>query len=149
MNAALALVERQSLVRQRLRRGLADSPQVAAVISKDQEVIAVPDVLATAKPIHHDVVDAVKKHIGKELAGEVSDGNAPSACGYGEEVIARIPLLYWFLGIAGINDSVQNGKHRFVGHDAPKLTLENLVVNAGEELLHISLEHKAAAGHEH
>ncbi len=148
VNASLALVERESLVRQGVHCGLADCPQVAAVIPKDEEVIAVPDVLATAKPIHDDVVKAVKKDIGKELTGEVPDGNPVPPLDWCQEVITWKPLADGFLGIAGIDDSVQNGEHRLVGHHAPKLLLEGLMVDGWEELLHVPLEHKFPAGHE-
>lgn len=148
VDAALALVQAESLPFKQGRCLVTQRPQPLRIVSENEEIVAVPHVLTPAQPIHDRMIKAIKEHIGQELAGEVADGDPPAPVGHGEKVIARKPLLHRFLWIAPINDLVQQPEYPLIGDDSAHLGLEERMVDAREKLRHIALEHESTTSHQ-
>jgi len=148
VDAALALMQAESLLFKQGQGLVTQRPQRVRVVSEDEEVVAVPDVLTPAESIHDRVVEAIKEHIGQELAGEVADGDSPAPVGHGKQVITGEPLLHGLLGIAPVDHVVHHAEQPLIGDDSAHLGLEERMVDAWEELHHIALEHEPPTSHQ-
>lgn len=148
MHPPLVWMKAKTLPAKQFRSAHPQLPQFTRVVTKNQEVVAIPDVLPPAEAVHDRMIEAIEKNIRQELAGEVADGNSPAAHRHREEVIAWEPLLDWFLWIAAIDDPVHHAKERHICHDPTNFTLQDLMVDARKELHHITLENESPSHHQ-
>ena len=127
----------------------ANFPQVRAIVTKDQKVVAVADVIPAAHLIHDRVVEAIEQHIGKKLTRQVADGQPSPPLREREKIIALVPLLHRLLRIAAIDDQIKGAQQSLVGNHSSNLTLQYLVVDAWEKLDHIAFQNIFASSGEY
>jgi hypothetical protein len=116
--------------------------QLRAIVTEDDEVVAVPNVRRAAKAFLHEVVQRVQVDIREELARQVPDWQPPRAR-RGKQVVARevrhvvLPAEHFLAALQDPSDQVQ---HPAIGDDAGHQAEQHLVVDARKVLHNVRLE---------
>jgi len=68
-------------------------PQLGAILSEKEEIVHVADVAAHLEIVLHEMVERIKVNVGKKLACQVADRQAPCPLAHREEIAAGFPDL--------------------------------------------------------
>ena len=148
MHAALARMKpKPQIIKYAFDLG-ANFPQVRVIVTKDQKVVAVADVIPASHLIHNRVVEAIEQHIGKKLTRQVADGQPSPPLREREKIIALVPLLHWLLRIAAIDDLIEHPQERLIADRSAHLALHDRMIDAGKELDDIAAQHEGACARE-
>ena len=113
------------------------------VVVTDDEVVAVAEVPADAEAGREPVVERVEVPVGEPLAGQVADGQPAAALERREQRVAGEVCDSRFLVVRPVHEAIQQGEERWVFQEPAEAGLEDIVVEAGEELPHVQLQGEA------
>ncbi len=83
--------------------------ELEPAIGEQGEVINVTNIRRT-EYFFDKMIETIKIHVGKELTGQVADGQSASPQKGLKQIITRKVPLYWFLRIRPINYQIEQGK---------------------------------------
>ena len=102
-------------------------PKLLFVIVQKHEVIHIADIAPAPEFLLDPVIKAVQIHICEELAGEVSDGNAPAS-------LAAAPVV-------GVHDLSQQFKQAPVAYEVAKLGQQDVMPDVLKVPADVALQH--------
>ena len=140
---ALAVVQLEPVRHQERPEFPQQLVQLAFVVAEGEKVVGIADVAVDPPGLLDEVVQRVQHDVGKELAGEIADGDAPAALVRREQVIAGEVDDRWLLRVAAVDDGLQQVQRRPALELALQQGPQDLVVHRREELDHVALEHVA------
>lgn len=96
---------------------------------KQSKVVYVANIAGNSQFILDELVEAAEVVVGEELAGEVTDRQAPAALAGGEEVVAGKVVEDGFLGVAAIDQRINQPEGGGALNFATNPLFENFVID--------------------
>jgi hypothetical protein len=88
------------------------------------------------------VIETVQIHIGKELTGQIANGNGTTPLQRRKEIrILREILHNRFLRIAMIQNRLDEPAHTIIGDFPAQHAIENVVIDAWKVFVDVALQH--------
>ena len=119
-------------------------PKLGLAVAKQHQVIAIADVPGDAPMLSNQVIDGVQEDIGKELAGQVANGE-PAGPLDGEQVVSGEPVVRGLGGQypgATRHDLFNQGEERPVADAAVQFAEEHCVVEIRKKPDDVGLQKK-------
>ena len=119
--------------------------ELIRIVVEEGEVVHVAHVPLRPQHLLAEVIEAVEVEVGKELAGEVADGQAAPPFEGGEQVVAGEVEVDGLLRVRAVDDPVGEVEGALAGEAAAKVALEDGVVDGGEVAVDVAAQNVTEA----